>query len=398
MTATLTRDRRSEPTVPPRRARRVSEPAVLGCLVVVVAGAAWAGWLAAPRPPGAGSPEVGFARDMGRHHAQAVEMAELVRERTTDPEIRTFAVDVALTQQAQIGQMGGWLDAWGVRRTSTGPTMAWMGHPTTEPMPGMAMTTTVAALRAANGGEADRLFLQAMIPHHRGGVLMARAVLARTDRPEVRRLAQAIVDGQRAEIAAMEDMLLRRGESPVTAAVTMPPGEEGHHAGGFTGAVGDTGQSTLRVLPLAAAVVALAWLVADTVAGRAPTGRGGRTRRWVTVGASGLAAAGLLHLGLAPEHFEVATSYGAFFVAAAVAELAVAAALAATARPQVALTGAAVAGFLIVVYLVFRVVAPPGADHPEAVELVGLLTQASQAAAVVAGVQVSRPRRAAGSA
>jgi uncharacterized protein (DUF305 family) len=43
------------------------------------------------------------------HHAQAVEMAEIVRDRTENPQTRTLATDIALTQQAQIGQMQGWL-------------------------------------------------------------------------------------------------------------------------------------------------------------------------------------------------------------------------------------------------------------------------------------------------
>jgi hypothetical protein len=55
------------------------------------------------RPPGDGSPEAGFARDISVHHAQAVEMAEIVRDRTESEEVRTLATDIALTQQAQIG-------------------------------------------------------------------------------------------------------------------------------------------------------------------------------------------------------------------------------------------------------------------------------------------------------
>jgi uncharacterized protein (DUF305 family) len=36
--------------------------------------------LATSQPPGEGSAEAGFARDMTVHHAQAVEMAEIVRD------------------------------------------------------------------------------------------------------------------------------------------------------------------------------------------------------------------------------------------------------------------------------------------------------------------------------
>lgn len=43
-----------------------------------------------------------------------------------------------LTQQAQIGQMQGWLNVWGSPIASIEPAMAWMEMPTTDPMPGMA--------------------------------------------------------------------------------------------------------------------------------------------------------------------------------------------------------------------------------------------------------------------
>jgi hypothetical protein len=59
------------------------------------------------RMPADGSAEAGFARDMSVHHAQAVEMAELLRDRTQSEEMRTLTADMALTQQGQIGQMEG---------------------------------------------------------------------------------------------------------------------------------------------------------------------------------------------------------------------------------------------------------------------------------------------------
>ena len=62
--------------------------------------------------PGKDSPDVGFARDMMTHHAQAVDMATLLRDRTNDPEMWQLALDILLTQQAQIGQMQGWLTLW----------------------------------------------------------------------------------------------------------------------------------------------------------------------------------------------------------------------------------------------------------------------------------------------
>ena len=98
------------------------------------------------RPPGDDSAEAGFARDMMVHHAQAVQMAEIVRDRTHSGDMRLLVSDIALTQQAQIGIMQGWLEVWGLPITGTAPAMAWMGHPTDGLMPGMATPEEVNRL------------------------------------------------------------------------------------------------------------------------------------------------------------------------------------------------------------------------------------------------------------
>lgn len=161
--------------------------------------------------PGKDSPEVGFARDMMMHHAQAVDMATLLRDRTEDPEMRQIALDIMLTQQAQIGQMQGWLALWQYPIASTALPMTWMDMPANDGMPGMAAQAQLNELRDLQGVEADGLFLQLMIAHHRGGVLMGEAALARVDRPEVRALAQSIVDAQTSEIVAMQTLLQQKG-------------------------------------------------------------------------------------------------------------------------------------------------------------------------------------------
>ena len=52
-------------------------------------------------------------------------------------------------------------------------------------------------------GNADRDFVQGMIPHHQGAVDMAKIVLAFGKDPEVRKLAENIVKAQEEEIAWM---------------------------------------------------------------------------------------------------------------------------------------------------------------------------------------------------
>ena len=162
---------------------------MLALLAAALAGATAV--LLVSRPPGDDSAEAGFARDMMVHHAQAVQMAEIVRDKTQSDDIRLLASDIALTQQAQIGIMQGWLQAWGLPITGTEPAMAWMGHPMDGPMPGMATPEEIDRLSEVPPDVADVLFLRLMISHHQAAIPMAEALLKRSDRPEVRALAQS---------------------------------------------------------------------------------------------------------------------------------------------------------------------------------------------------------------
>jgi len=183
--------------------------------------------------PNDSSAEVGFARDMSVHHAQAVAMAEAIRDRTTDPDLKLIAANIALGQQNLIGRMNGWLDEWGLPISSTNTPMAWMdtnskansadmgsmvmnSSPAASAMsmPGMATRPEISALSTLPINQAEISFLQLMIAHHRGGVQMAVAILARTQRPDVRLVANSIVKSQGSEIDVMTQMLARRGAKP----------------------------------------------------------------------------------------------------------------------------------------------------------------------------------------
>ncbi|MFF0109631.1 DUF305 domain-containing protein [Streptomyces hirsutus] len=171
--------------------------------------------------PAADSADAGFARDMSVHHRQAVEMAYIIRDRTGNDDIRRFAYDVAQTQANQRGMMLGRLDLWGLPKTSSDGYMRWMqdghtGHGTNEDslMPGMATTAELDRLGSLDGEQAEILFLQFMIDHHRAGVDMARACVSQCEVEAEQRLARTMVEGQQSEIELMTDLLKERGAAP----------------------------------------------------------------------------------------------------------------------------------------------------------------------------------------
>jgi uncharacterized protein (DUF305 family) len=220
------------------RWRLITAGVLAGALVLVIGLAG--GWMLAARDadPSSTSVEAGFARDMQVHHDQAVQMALIVRDRSSDPEIRSLAYDIVTSQAQQSGQMYAWLNDWGLPQARPGEPMEWMSAPpldgtagddhnhgaaggggtstptdaATRPdgMPGMATEADLARLRAASGTDADVLFLTLMLAHHHGGVDMADAVLERSTHPLVTTLARAIVFAQSGEIDYMETLLTQR--------------------------------------------------------------------------------------------------------------------------------------------------------------------------------------------
>lgn len=212
----------AEPAPPleaqPRRFSTLRLVAV--ALVTALVAVLGALWIVQSRSsaPAEWSADAGFARDMQTHHAQAVEMAFLARDRSSDPELRTVAYDIITSQQQQAGQMYGWLVQWGLPQTGSRPPMAWVGEEHAEAhssadgtMPGLATKEQLDELRNATGVEAERIFLRLMIAHHEGGVAMAEAAVAEARTPEVKTLAGAIASAQASEIELLQRMLADRG-------------------------------------------------------------------------------------------------------------------------------------------------------------------------------------------
>jgi uncharacterized protein (DUF305 family) len=221
----------SEPvaTAPPApaggRGLRAVLLGVIGVALLVLGGALAVGLgIGSEATPAADSVDAGFSRDMATHHLQAVEMANLAADRSSDSAVRQLAFDIAELQQNQAGRMQGWLSLWGIPPTG-GEVMAWLagdgghGHTMTADgsMPGMATEDELAGLRSLSGREFDVRFLQLMIRHHQGGADMATYAAAHAEVPAVRTLARSIAGTQQVETTTMAGMLTARGGQPLPA-------------------------------------------------------------------------------------------------------------------------------------------------------------------------------------
>ena len=196
--------------------------AMLALAAVVLAGALGFGWRSGiardtvETTPGADSADAGFLRDMIVHHDQAVAMALLMRDRSTDNLLDAIATDIIFNQLIQIGMMRGYLTVWVLPVTGNGPAMAWMGHPVPDGalMPGLASADELTQMRTLPQPEAEILFLRLMIRHHASGIEMAQAGISRVAARPVRDLAETIIPVQFNEIQLMQQELTVRGQDP----------------------------------------------------------------------------------------------------------------------------------------------------------------------------------------
>ena len=146
--------------------------------------------------------DVTFIRDMTPHHSSALDMAKLATDRAENPKVKDLAARIEKAQAPEIEQMAALAKQWSVELTSAS------GAPGHSMSGGMSMAGDSAAkLEPLKGAPFDKPFLEEMIPHHESAVQMSQQELKTGKSDEAKKLAQAIIDSQTAEIAEMKALL-----------------------------------------------------------------------------------------------------------------------------------------------------------------------------------------------
>lgn len=137
-----------------------------------------------------------FIDTMIAHHQGAVDMARLIEGRSTRKELISLGTAIISSQQKEIEDMRSWRERWFAGKPpAINMDMAGM-RPS---MQGMDMKK----LTESKGNDFDLEFIRQMIPHHEGAVVMAREASERSTRPEIKKLAAAIIADQQVEIDKM---------------------------------------------------------------------------------------------------------------------------------------------------------------------------------------------------
>jgi len=149
--------------------------------------------------------DIQFMQGMIRHHRQALQMTALLPSRTAREDMRLLGRRIELSQADEIHLMQRWLDVRGAQREDG---HSHEGHPAL--MPGMLTMEEMDHLATASAGEFDRLFLELMIRHHDGALVMVEGLFS-TDgagqEAEVFAFATDVDTDQRIEIDRMRGVL-----------------------------------------------------------------------------------------------------------------------------------------------------------------------------------------------
>lgn len=167
--------------------------------------------------------DVEFMQGMIMHHAQAVEMTALIAARTENKGVRLIGDRISQSQSDEMAFMKRWLEVRGQSTSMAMPMSQGGAHSHGDHhsssggmlMPGMLSPVQMSALKEAKGAEFDRLFLNGMIQHHEGALVMVKDLFdsAGTGQDaELFNFASDVDTGQRAEIKAMQNLL---GKKPV---------------------------------------------------------------------------------------------------------------------------------------------------------------------------------------
>ncbi len=155
--------------------------------------------------------DVAFMQGMIVHHQQAVDMAQLVRDRTNNEAILKTADRIEAGQKDEMDFMRTWLKDRNLEVAMQG-----MGH-AHHTMKGMATPEQMRELAAANGTAFDRLFLRLMVEHHRGAVTMVDDLHGTSGSaydPVMYEFTNDVVTDQKAEIDRMNATLATLSTDP----------------------------------------------------------------------------------------------------------------------------------------------------------------------------------------
>jgi uncharacterized protein (DUF305 family) len=172
------------------------------------------------QPPGPPAPTVSlpkytpadasFMQGMIGHHQQALEMVALLKTHTTNRNMQLLGLRIEVSQNDEIKMMQTWLR----NRGEAVPDEHAMHVHDAKLMPGMLSPEQMSQLAASKDAAFDRLFLEFMIQHHNGALIMVKELASTPgagQESSVNAFAAEVEADQGAEITRMRAMRAAMG-------------------------------------------------------------------------------------------------------------------------------------------------------------------------------------------
>ncbi|MGB7564289.1 MAG: DUF305 domain-containing protein [Prochlorococcaceae cyanobacterium] len=164
--------------------------------------------------PAGATYDLRFIDGMVQHHTGALRMSEVVFD-IGAPGVGALGKTIWRDQAGEIRAMGLWRKAWYPQAPVYPVALASGGDP-----------NSLAGLTRMSQAQIDGMrmmgdlptkdnrvvwFLEGMLDHHGGALIMAQDALAKSTNPTIRRFARGVIVAQRAEIIALRRMLALEG-------------------------------------------------------------------------------------------------------------------------------------------------------------------------------------------
>jgi uncharacterized protein (DUF305 family) len=137
-----------------------------------------------------------FVPMMIKHHQHGIEMARVEEERGSSASVKALAAKIRQSQEKELAELKAHAEH-AAKGTS--------GHAEHDKMMEQQSQSMMAKLKSASGAALDHAFLEQMAKHHEGAIAMTEG--AKLQDPELKKVAQKMLTGQRQELTELKKEL-----------------------------------------------------------------------------------------------------------------------------------------------------------------------------------------------
>jgi uncharacterized protein (DUF305 family) len=158
---------------------------------------------AAPKASGAAAVDRAFIKGMVPHHAGAIDMAKVERDKGKRAEVKDLAQSIIDAQEREIAEMSD------IAKNKYGFTPQRERHGEMGTLMGMRISSDMAMMgqMVADAPDTDMAFLMMMRPHHASAIVMADEEMNKGGDAQLKKIAEMIVADQAKELGHIQQLL-----------------------------------------------------------------------------------------------------------------------------------------------------------------------------------------------